>query len=949
MIGEQVQHYRIVRQLGAGGMGVVYEAEDLRLGRHVALKFLPETLALSSDLLERFEREARIASSLNHPNICTVFDIGEDAAHGGRRFIVMELLDGESLRTRIHGLPLPVDLVIDTGCQIADALDAAHAKGIVHRDIKPANIFLTRRGQAKLLDFGVAKLGSERHAAAGAEETHRAADVLTSPGSAIGSINYMSPEQARGEDLDGRTDLFSLGLVLYEMATGRQAFGGQTTAVVFDAILNKEPPEPRLTNPDLPEELARVIRRSLEKDRKLRLQTAADMLSELSRIRRDTSGRTAATVTQVATAAPVVATSPTMTAAAPPVSSRRWWRVAVPALAIIAAVGYYAWNATRTPAFTERDTVVVADFANSTGDPVFDEALKQALSVQLQQTPYLTLLPDVRVQRTLKLMQRQPDQPFTPPVARELCQRVGAKATVEGSIASIGSSYVVTIGVHNCQTGEALAEQQAQAAAKEQVLGKLGEAVTALRRRLGESLASIQKYDVPVTEATTSSLEALKAYGLANKTRYIRGDEASIPFFQKAIELDPNFALAYAKLGVVSANTGKVDDARKYAQKAYEMKDRVSEYERLYITWNYNSRVLRDPKLALASLELMTASYPRDYAAQNNLGVYYIGHAQFEEAAKHYRAAIELAPDEPLPMANLAYSLYFLGQRQEANTWVEKSLATRPDGSLAITRWAAALRSGDPDTDKYKEAARKVAQPDDMLTAEGTFAVWEGRLNDYRRILDQLVTHARAAHDQDRVGLLEASGRITFAYYDGGPAIEELKKSLDASAGPGAQAQAALALASLGQVDVAKPVVTKLEALGKERVDIWIPVAVTKAYIRARAGQPKDAVMDLAGVLIEFGRALDVNFHIGRIHEMSGELDDAVASYRTVLQAINVIGFSTVEMATRAALGELLAKKGDSVGAKEQFDALLKQWAKADTEFYWLKKIKEERAALTPK
>ena len=249
MIGEQVQHYRIVRQLGAGGMGVVYEAEDTRLGRHVALKFLPEGLALAPELLERFEREARIASSLNHPNICTVYDIGEDTAHGGRRFIVMELLDGESLRTRIHGQPLPVDLVVDTGCQIADALDAAHAKGIVHRDIKPANIFITKRGQAKLLDFGVAKLGGDRHEAAGSDETRRAADVLTSPGSAVGSINYMSPEQARGEDIDGRTDLFSLGLVLYEMATGRQAFGGQTTAVVFDAILNKQPAEPRLSNP----------------------------------------------------------------------------------------------------------------------------------------------------------------------------------------------------------------------------------------------------------------------------------------------------------------------------------------------------------------------------------------------------------------------------------------------------------------------------------------------------------------------------------------------------------------------------------------------------------------------------------------------------------------------------------------------------------------------------
>ena len=420
----------------------------------------------------------------------------------------------------------------------------------------------------------------------------------------------------------------------------------------------------------------------------------------------------------------------------------------MPAAVIVGAAGYYFWHATRTPAFTERDTVVVSDFANTTGDPVFDDALKQALSVQLQQTPYLTLLPDLRVQRTLKLMQRQPDQPITPQVARELCQRVGAKATFEGSISSLGSDYVVTIGVHNCQTGAALAEQQVQVRTKEEVLSSLGKATTALRKSLGESLASIQKYDVPVTEATTSSLEALKAYGLANKTRYTRGDEASIPFFQKAVEIDPDFALGYAKLAVVLGNIGRTDDSKMYAQKAYDMKDRVSEYERLYITWNYDTKVLQDPKKTRETLELMTASYPRDYAAQNNLGVYYISRNEFTQAAEHYRAAIDIAPDEPLPMSNLAYSLFFLNQRPEAYKWAEKSLAIRPAGDLAVTRWFVARLYGDPEQAAFEAAARKIASPDQMLGADATLAAWDGRLKDYGRIEEELRARARAAHDE---------------------------------------------------------------------------------------------------------------------------------------------------------------------------------------------------------
>ena len=572
--GDEILHYRIVRQLGAGGMGIVYEAVDTRLGRHVALKLLPDRLRWSPEIVERFEREARIASSLNHPNICTVYDIG---IHEDRKFIVMELLEGETLRERMHGQPLPIDLVLDVGHQIADALDAAHAKGIVHRDVKPANILINRRGQAKLLDFGVAKLGTDVHAPAA--ETRAGSEVLTTVGMAVGSINYMSPEQARGEELDARTDLFSLGLVLYEMVTGRQAFTGATTAVVFDAILNRPPVEPRQLNDIVPEDLQRVILRSLEKDRRLRFQTAADMEAELGRIRRDTGVRAGMTSGVTAAATPATATTAAVPAS---IDVKRMIPIGILALIGVAASAWFLWpRSAPPPVLGAKDTVLVADFTNTTGDPVFDDALKQAVAVQLQQTPFLTLLPDSRVQRTLALMQRNPDEPVRGQVAREACQRAGAKATVEGSIAALGTNYVLNLGVHNCETGAPLAQQQAQATSKEEVLKVLGGAVMEIRKHLGESLGSIQKYDVPVLDATTTSLEALKMYGLANKTRATRGDEAAIPFFQKAVEIDPNFALAHAKLGVVLSNRGRTEEGRAAAAKAYEFKDRVSEYERL--------------------------------------------------------------------------------------------------------------------------------------------------------------------------------------------------------------------------------------------------------------------------------------------------------------------------------------------------------------------------------
>ncbi|MEO6223956.1 MAG: protein kinase [Vicinamibacterales bacterium] len=919
MLGTHVLHYRIIRQLGSGGMGIVYEAEDSKLSRRVALKFLPDPLGMSAEATNRFTREAKLAGSLNHPNICTIHETG---VHDGRPFLVMELLEGDSLKSLISGNPLPLDQILDVGCQMADALDAAHAKGIVHRDIKPANIFITSRGQAKLLDFGVAT-AAPAHTAAVDADTRLAADALTTPGTAIGSVNYMSPEQARGEALDGRTDLFSLGLVLYEMTTGRQAFGGQSTAVVFDGILNRDPVSVRQVNPAVPSELEHVITRALEKDRKMRYQTAADLLSELTRLRRNTSAPTAA--------APA--------ATAPVARKPNVLLIMIPVIAVLATAGYFLWRSMQPSGFTERDTIVIADFENTTGDAVFDDALRQAVAVQFQQTPFVTLLADQSVQRTLRLMSRPPDDVLTSAVAREICQRAGGKASVEGSIAPLGTSYVITIGVHNCQTGAALAKEQVQASSKEEVLKQVGTAIPKLRERLGESLASIEKYDVPITDATTASLEALQAYGQGLRARQSKGDEASVPFFQQAIQLDPNFALAYAKLGVVSSNLGRDDDARTNTQKAYALRDRVSEYERLYITWSYAQRVTHNTAQARTTLEMMTASYPRDFTARNNLGVLLIGQGLYAEALKEYTAAQEIAPDEPLPVSNSAYALMFLGRYDEAFAMIDRALALRPDANLAINRWVVARVQGHARVSEFEAAARTLAPPGQLLFAESNLAVWEGRLKDYSKIVEQLRTQARATPDTGAVQGLDAAETITMAIMQRGPWLPQLKASAGLELPPQGMAQVAAALAITGELDALRSLAPQLDKADINDPQQAQPLLVARALLAGDNGQVKEATAMIETYLVQHPRSLELHYYLGMVRERNGQVDDAIASYRRAAQAVTILGPSPAVVGAKLSLALLLKKAGDANGATALFDDLLKQWAHADPDFEPLKTV----------
>jgi len=965
---DKVSHYRILEKLGAGGMGEVYLAEDMKLGRKVAIKILSEEYTTNRDRLHRFEQEASAASNLNHPNILTIHEVGTD---DGRHYIATEYIDGTTLRRKAAAQQLEIPEILDIAVQVASALKEAHAAGIVHRDIKPDNIMVRRNGYVKVLDFGLAKLTENVDRTPSDAEASTRVLVQTDAGVVMGTSHYMSPEQARGKQVDARSDIWSLGVVIYELVAGRTPFEGETSTDVIVAITGKEPPPLARFAPNVPAELEWIIMKALRKDRDERYQTVKELLTDLRRLKqrlefeseleRTVPSGLAAVRSSDISVAPTSTqrTLPTAEKTVSHVSSaeyitegvkRHKLAAAIVALLLLAgtATGFYLYYHRSQP-LTDKDTVLLADFVNTTGETVFDGTLKQALAVHLGQTPFLNLFPEDRVRETLRFMGKSPDERITRDIGREICERQGIRALLTGSIASLGSHYVITLDALNPRSGDSFAREQIEAESKEKVLSSLSTAAWNLRKKLGESLSMMQKYDVSIEQATTSSLEALKAFAMGNEARARGNPRESLGFYKRAIEVDPNFAMAYARIGVHYGNQQEMEAAREYVQKAYDLRDRVSERERLYITEKYYTYITGELDKTIETLQTWARLYPNDFVPHNNLSLNYKLLGRYEDAMKEGLEAVRLGPNNFSAHDNLLASYIGLGRVDEAEQVAKDMERINPDSSgVHLTRYFFAFLRGDQAAmDREIEWFKGRPEEPEMTSTAAATAVYFGKWKRAEELQKRtLEMYKNQGKKENAAQALMALATNLALLEKPGEAKQNAKAALALLPGQMIVGNAALVF---GACDDSAQAQALLDQLHKQYPNSFVISTIMTPMVRAELERNRGNI-DQAIQLLESIRSYDLGIITGPINNYSrGNLylkqrrgAEAAAEFKTIIDRRGVDILSPAFVLAHVGLARAATINGDTAGARKAYQDFFALWKDADPDLPILVQARKE-------
>ena len=929
LVGSELGHYRIVEKIGAGGMGEVYRACDQHLDRDVAIKVLPSGTLTDASARKHFHKEALALSKLNYPSIATIHDFDTQQ---GVDFLVMEYIPGITLSEKVAVGPLPEKDVLRLGVQLAEGLAAAHDHGVVHRDLKPGNLRVTSDGRLKILDFGLAKLWHPVTASATTES-------LSETQAMAGTLPYMAPEQLLGGEIDTRTDIHAAGAVLYEMATGQRPFADVEGSQLIGAILQRSPVPPSALNSKLSPELLRIIGKCLEKEPENRYQSAKELAIDLRRL----------------------LTPNTVKVAEGPVRGRKLWKILVPAAVILVAAaigGMLYFGSQRAQALTDKDTIVLADFDNKTGDAVFDDTLKQGLSVQLEQSPFLALVSERKVIETLKLMGRSPDDRLTPNVTREVCQRTGSKAMLTGSIAGLGSQYVIGIKAVNCNTGDVLAEAQEQAAGKEAVLKALDAAAISLRGKLGESLTSVQKYATPVEEATTPSLEALKAYSLALKTEYAKGDTAALPFFKRAVDLDPNFAMVYSHLGM---NYFVVNEGRRgaeYVRKAYELREKVSERERFFMEKNYYQFATGELEKAAQTAELWQQTYPRDHRPYVVLGFISADLGNWEKALEEFREALPLEPNRVDNYVNLGIAYTTLNRLDEAAAVYKQAEERKLEAEMLLQSryWLAFLKGDAAEMAQLVSAAMgKPGSEDLLLATQADTEGWYGKLKNAHELTGRAMDSAQHNDAKEAAAAYEAAAALREVESGNREqARAEANAALKLAPNRDVRATAALALARAGDTAGAEKLAAELDKafpLDTLVQRYWLPTI--RAGVALERKDPNRAIELLkVASTVELGEITQFTIFLcpvylrGEAYLMLHDSNRAAAEFQKFVDHRGVVMNFPWGALARLGIARAYAVQGNTVKARAAYEDFLTLWKDADPDIPILKEAKSEYAKL---